>query len=100
MQELLLAYFKDKTIIWDYEQFSFVMNTWMTRDAERIDLYHYARCTETDCSCQSSDEDLRSCVSTGKSLGVRIRLHAGYYHDRYRDLAEVELILLCKESSA
>lgn len=58
------------------------------RDAERIDLYHFAQCTETDCICKSSDEDFSSCASTGKSLGVTLRLHAGYYHDRYKDLAK------------
>lgn len=58
------------------------------RDGERIDLYWYAQCNETDCVCKSSDKDFSSGAST---LGLTVRLHSGYYHDRYRDLAKDSL---------
>lgn len=58
----------------------------MNRNGERIELYQYAQCNETDCICKSSEKNFSSGPST---LGVEIRLHAGYYHDRYKDLAKV-----------
>ncbi|XP_057507945.1 uncharacterized protein LOC130790896 isoform X1 [Actinidia eriantha] len=60
------------------------------RDSERIELYSYARCVETDCICKSSIENL-SLNASGKSSVVRLRLHSGYYHDRYRDIAKDSL---------
>ncbi|THG12536.1 hypothetical protein TEA_000015 [Camellia sinensis var. sinensis] len=60
------------------------------RDGEKIDLYNYAHCIETDCICKSSSENLSLHVS-GKSSEVRLRLHSGYYHDRYRDIAKDSL---------
>ncbi|XP_063936789.1 uncharacterized protein LOC108196101 isoform X2 [Daucus carota subsp. sativus] len=58
------------------------------RDGERIDLHQYAQCNETDCICKSSHRESSSAAST---LGVAVRLHSGYYHDRYRDLAKESL---------
>lgn len=58
----------------------------MIRNGERIELDQYAQCNETDCVCKSSEKNAAPGAST---LGVAIRLHAGYYHDRYKDLAKV-----------
>ncbi|KAK1365803.1 zinc finger MYND domain-containing protein 15 [Heracleum sosnowskyi] len=58
------------------------------RNGERIDLDQYAQCNETDCVCKCSEKNSSSGAST---LGVAIRLHAGYYHDRYKDLAKDSL---------
>ncbi|KAL8121179.1 hypothetical protein AgCh_018075 [Apium graveolens] len=55
------------------------------RNGERIELYKYAHCNEIDCVCKSSEKNFSSGPS---SVGVEIRLHAGYYHDRYKDLAK------------
>lgn len=58
------------------------------RNDERIELDQYAQCNETDCVCKSSEENSSSGPSTS---GVTIRLHAGYYHDCYKDLAKDSL---------
>ncbi|KAA8529511.1 hypothetical protein F0562_033690 [Nyssa sinensis] len=58
------------------------------RDGERIDLYSYAHCTETDCICRSSSENFSPCVLTGETSVVTLRLRAGYYHDRYRHIVK------------
>ncbi|KAK3038632.1 hypothetical protein RJ639_027295, partial [Escallonia herrerae] len=59
-----------------------------TRDGEIYDLRSYARCAETDCICKYADESISSHVSAAKSSAVTLRLHAGYYHDRYRDVVK------------
>ncbi|XP_059655977.1 uncharacterized protein LOC132302979 isoform X2 [Cornus florida] len=58
------------------------------RDGERINLHSYAHCIETDCICKSSTENFSSRTSTSKSSAVVLRLHTGYYHDRFRDIAK------------
>ncbi|KAM7484287.1 hypothetical protein LguiA_000296 [Lonicera macranthoides] len=58
------------------------------RDGEIIELDGYAPCDETNCLCKSSEENLRLCASTGKPSAVTLMLHAGYYHDRYRDVTK------------
>ncbi|KAI8527203.1 hypothetical protein RHMOL_Rhmol12G0057500 [Rhododendron molle] len=61
-----------------------------SRDGERIDLHGYAHCIETDCVCQSASEN-QSLLASGKSSVVRLRLHSGCYHDRYRDITKESL---------
>ncbi|XP_058193260.1 uncharacterized protein LOC131310320 isoform X2 [Rhododendron vialii] len=61
-----------------------------SRDGERIDLHGYAHCIETDCICQSPSEN-QSLLASGKSSVVRLRLHSGCYHDRYRDITKESL---------
>ncbi|KAL8534007.1 hypothetical protein ACS0TY_010137 [Phlomoides rotata] len=48
------------------------------RDGEKIELYTYAQCNEMDCGCKSTVED--------HSCAITLQLHAGYYHDCYREL--------------
>ncbi|CAI9092841.1 OLC1v1028182C1 [Oldenlandia corymbosa var. corymbosa] len=54
------------------------------RDGECIDLFSYAKCTQTDCECKSSGDC--TLQSLNRSSKVTIQLHAGYYHDVHTDL--------------
>ncbi|KAL2483402.1 zinc ion binding [Forsythia ovata] len=58
------------------------------RDGEKIDLYTYAKCNQIDCQCKDSVENLSQRVFEDDSSAVILRLHAGFYHDRYRDVAK------------
>lgn len=56
-------------------------------DGENVELYNYAHCSESDCSCKTSGENL-SIDANDRTPTVTLRLHKGYYHDRYRDLVK------------
>ncbi|KAK6160132.1 hypothetical protein DH2020_003513 [Rehmannia glutinosa] len=56
------------------------------RDGERIDLNIYAQCNEMDCRCKYSVANHSEGITTRHSRAITLRLHAGCYHDRYRDL--------------
>ncbi|XP_057774717.1 uncharacterized protein LOC130993709 isoform X2 [Salvia miltiorrhiza] len=58
------------------------------RDAEKIDLYSYAQCNDMDCGCQSSSVSYRERIDACHSSAVTLRLHAGFYHDCYRELLQ------------
>ncbi|CAK7332755.1 unnamed protein product [Dovyalis caffra] len=59
------------------------------RDGEKIVLCSCAHCMDADCICKSSSENLSRVATTGKSTSMTIQLRSGFYHDHYRDLAEV-----------
>ncbi|KAI5649852.1 hypothetical protein M9H77_35857 [Catharanthus roseus] len=56
------------------------------RDGERIDLSSYPQCIETDCECKLSVNCVSQRVMQDRSSKVTLQLHAGYYHELYRDL--------------
>ncbi|KAJ6721833.1 ZINC ION BINDING PROTEIN [Salix viminalis] len=58
------------------------------RDGEKISLCSYAHCLDADCMCNFSSENLSQIANTGKSTSVTLQLRSGFYHERYRDLAE------------
>uniref|UniRef100_A0A6N2N397 MYND-type domain-containing protein n=1 Tax=Salix viminalis TaxID=40686 RepID=A0A6N2N397_SALVM len=58
------------------------------RDGEKISLCSYAHCLDADCMCNFSIENLSQIANTGKSTSVTLQLRSGFYHERYRDLAE------------
>ncbi|KAF9673485.1 hypothetical protein SADUNF_Sadunf10G0029200 [Salix dunnii] len=57
-------------------------------DGEKIVLCSYAHCLDADCICNFSSENLSQIAITGKSTSVTLQLRSGFYHERYRDLAE------------
>lgn len=64
---------------------------WMNRDGERVDLYTYAHCIETDCMCKSSSGNTCWDVCSGRTSAVTLRLHKGFYHERFQDIVKVSL---------
>ncbi|KAJ6313330.1 hypothetical protein OIU76_011100 [Salix suchowensis] len=58
------------------------------RDGEKISLCSYAHCLDADCICNFSSENLSQIANTGKSTSVTLQLRSGFYHERYRELAE------------
>ncbi|KAJ0096116.1 hypothetical protein Patl1_16259 [Pistacia atlantica] len=58
------------------------------RNGEMINLCSYAHCADTDCICKSSSENFSSSTGMIKSSAVTLRLHKGFYHDRYGDIAK------------
>ncbi|KAG6429627.1 hypothetical protein SASPL_107679 [Salvia splendens] len=58
------------------------------RDGEKIDLCTYAQCNDMGCECQSSADSYRERVDTRLSSAITLRLHAGCYHDCYRELLQ------------
>ncbi|XP_010272096.1 PREDICTED: zinc finger MYND domain-containing protein 15 isoform X2 [Nelumbo nucifera] len=58
------------------------------RDGERIDLRSYVHCVEVDCSCKSSSDNASLLVSHGRNSAVTMRLHKGFYHDRYKEIVK------------
>ncbi|KAI3467454.1 hypothetical protein Pfo_024117 [Paulownia fortunei] len=56
------------------------------RDGEKVDLYTYAQCNEMDCQCKYSVENQRERIMTCHSCAITVQLHAGCYHDCYREL--------------
>ncbi|CAH9085325.1 unnamed protein product [Cuscuta europaea] len=58
------------------------------RDGEKIDLYSYCQCAETDCECKYLNTSCDSYTLTNNSYPVTLHLYSGYYHDRYRDLSK------------
>lgn len=59
-----------------------------SRDGERVDLYTYARCIETDCMCKSSSGNTCWDVCSGRTSAVTLRLHKGFYHERFQDIVK------------
>ncbi|XP_071707633.1 uncharacterized protein [Rutidosis leptorrhynchoides] len=57
-------------------------------DGEIIKLCNYMRCMEAKCSCKSGEGEFSSHTTTDKFSPITLRLHSGYYHDRYRDLTK------------
>ncbi|XP_010552626.1 PREDICTED: zinc finger MYND domain-containing protein 15 [Tarenaya hassleriana] len=55
------------------------------RDGEKISLCSFAPCVEENCCCKYSGEMLKN---NEESEPVSLRLHRGFYHDRYKDLAK------------
>ena len=74
----------------------FVFSILMNRDGEKISLCSYAHCLDADCICNFSSETLSQIANTGKSTSVTLQLRSGFYHERYRDLAEVFFPLVSK----
>ncbi|KAJ6719531.1 ZINC ION BINDING PROTEIN [Salix purpurea] len=58
------------------------------RDGEKISLCSYAHCLDADCICNFSSENLSQIANTGKSTSMTLQLRSGFYHERYRSLAE------------
>ncbi|KAJ8569861.1 hypothetical protein K7X08_006438 [Anisodus acutangulus] len=56
------------------------------RNGERIELRDYAHCTETNCKCKFSTESFGPTSLQSGSSAINLKLHAGYYHDCYKDL--------------
>ncbi|XP_060214409.1 uncharacterized protein LOC132641428 isoform X4 [Lycium barbarum] len=56
------------------------------RNGERIELRDYAHCTETYCKCKCSMESFGPMSLQSGSSAITLKLHAGYYHDSYKDL--------------
>ncbi|XP_047332709.1 zinc finger MYND domain-containing protein 15 [Impatiens glandulifera] len=52
-------------------------------DGQKIDLYNYAHCNEENCTCKSSGA---STDMTDRTAVVTLRLNAGYYHERFKDI--------------
>lgn len=65
----------------------------MNRDGERIDLCDYAHCLETDYSCKSSSASMSMDVQTSWTSKVTLQLRSGFYHDRFREIAEVSFLI-------
>nr|GFA20023.1 zinc finger MYND domain-containing protein 15 isoform X1 [Tanacetum cinerariifolium] len=58
------------------------------RDGETVGLCNYAHCMEVNCSCKSGKGDFSSIKTANNSSTITIRLHSGYYHDRYEELTK------------
>ncbi|XP_016457860.2 uncharacterized protein LOC107781639 isoform X1 [Nicotiana tabacum] len=56
------------------------------RNGERIELRDYAHCTETNCQCNCSTESFGPTSLSSGSSAIKLKLHAGYYHDCYKNL--------------
>ncbi|KAL7091578.1 hypothetical protein ACP275_12G114000 [Erythranthe tilingii] len=56
------------------------------RDGEKTDLYTYAQCNEPDCECKSTFESHIERKTNCRSSAITVQLHAGFYHDCYREL--------------
>ncbi|KMT07184.1 hypothetical protein BVRB_6g155080 [Beta vulgaris subsp. vulgaris] len=51
------------------------------RDGEKININSYLHCDDIDCKCKLSS-------GTSSNTDVTLRLHKGFYHDRFRDLVK------------
>lgn len=56
-----------------------------SRDGEKIDLGSYSHCLDKSCTCKLGSNKAGHVVSNGKTSGVTLKLHKGFYHDVYRD---------------
>ncbi|CAN4124301.1 unnamed protein product [Withania somnifera] len=56
------------------------------RNGERIELRDYAHCTETNCKCKCLTENCGPTSLPSGSSAIILKLHAGCYHDCYKDL--------------
>lgn len=65
----------------------------MDRDGEMIELCNYAHCLDRDCICKSSSETVSWDAHTSKPSAVTLQLRSGFYHDRYKDIAQVVYFL-------
>ncbi|BBG94136.1 zinc ion-binding protein [Prunus dulcis] len=63
------------------------------RDGEMIELCNYAHCLDRDCVCKSSSETVSWDAHTSKPSTVTLQLRSGFYHDRYKDIAQVVYFL-------
>lgn len=61
----------------------------MIRNGERIELRDYAHCTETNCQCNCSTESFGPTSLSSGSSAIKLKLHAGYYHDCYENIIKV-----------
>nr|GEV72285.1 zinc finger MYND domain-containing protein 15 isoform X1 [Tanacetum cinerariifolium] len=58
------------------------------RDGETVGLCNYAHCMEVNCSCKSGKGEFSSIKTANNSSTITIRLHSGYYLDRYEELTK------------
>lgn len=58
-----------------------------------IELCNYAHCLDRDCICKSSSETVSWDAHTSKPSAVTLQLRSGFYHDRYKDIAQVVYFL-------
>nr|XP_043624697.1 zinc finger MYND domain-containing protein 15 isoform X2 [Erigeron canadensis] len=58
------------------------------RDGETINLCSYPHCIEASCCCKSGKGEFTSRTTSEISSAITIRLHSGYYHDRYVELTK------------
>ncbi|GJU28911.1 hypothetical protein Tco_1172500 [Tanacetum coccineum] len=58
------------------------------RDGETIALCSYADCLEVNCSCKSGKGEFGLDITADKPSAITIRLHSGYYHNRYEELTK------------
>ncbi|KAG8366225.1 hypothetical protein BUALT_Bualt17G0054400 [Buddleja alternifolia] len=58
------------------------------RDGEKIHLNTYGQCNQMDCQCKYSIDSHNKGITKYHSCAITLRLHAGYYHDRYRELVK------------
>ncbi|XP_009605575.1 uncharacterized protein [Nicotiana tomentosiformis] len=56
------------------------------RNGERIELHDYAHCTETNYKCKCSTENFGPTSLSSGSSAIKLKLHAGYYHDCYENI--------------
>ncbi|XP_042452424.1 zinc finger MYND domain-containing protein 15-like isoform X2 [Zingiber officinale] len=56
------------------------------RDGETVSLCKYLPCAEESCICKSLYPDSVAEGSNHRNATIRIRLHKGFYHDRYRTI--------------
>ncbi|GLT74268.1 hypothetical protein SLA2020_460740 [Shorea laevis] len=61
------------------------------RDGEKIDIWNYAHCIESDCDCKSESKNISWSMDTGTTSGVMLRFHRGFYHDCFRDIVKDSL---------
>ncbi|KAJ6849910.1 zinc finger MYND domain-containing protein 15 [Iris pallida] len=56
------------------------------RDGETVRLCNYVCCSDTSCSCRASCTDSDAVTPNSRSSTVLLKLHKGFYHDRYREI--------------
>nr|XP_019705377.1 uncharacterized protein LOC105042930 isoform X2 [Elaeis guineensis] len=73
-----------------YSKFNFgswqqIVHT-LFRDGMTFELCKYVNCSEESCPCRSSCIDSGTGGSNGQTSKVTLKLHKGFYHDRYIDI--------------
>ncbi|ONK71813.1 uncharacterized protein A4U43_C04F12660 [Asparagus officinalis] len=58
------------------------------RDGEMISLCNYMHCSEEDCCCKVSSTVSASEAPNCSSSFLTVKLHKGFYHDRYEDIVK------------
>lgn len=61
------------------------------RDGEEIDILNYCHCNETDCDCKSENRSTSLSMDAKTTKGVTLRLHRGFYHERFGDITKDSL---------